>query len=144
MELSNAQPLCAGVVVRTDSSSGFAVGSRRGLGRHRHVQTRDLWVHQLTKPLDEKRMMNLLTMMVTSSEEGAQHWRQSQHDDQNCFQHDLSAPVFFWKHAESCSDFLESVELRNDILERDGRAVASYWVGGMQIFVKTLTSKSGI
>ena len=72
------------VVVRTDSSSGLAVGSRRGLGRLRHVQTRYLWVQQrvqegdlrlkkepsdtnvsdaLTKPLDEKRMTNLLTMM---------------------------------------------------------------------------------
>ena len=69
------------VVVRTDSSSGLAVGSRRGLGRLRHVQTRYLWVQQrvqqgdlrlkkepgdtnvgdaLTKSLDEKRMTNLL------------------------------------------------------------------------------------
>ena len=69
--------MCADVVVRTDSSSGLAVGSRRGLGRLRHVQTRYLWVQQrvqqgdlrlkkepgdtnvsdaLTKPLDEKRM----------------------------------------------------------------------------------------
>ena len=76
--------MCADVVVRTDSSSGMAVGSRRGLGRLRHVQTRYLWVQQrvqqgdlrlnkelgdtnvsdaLTKPLDEKRMTNLLTMM---------------------------------------------------------------------------------
>ena len=75
---------CADVVVRTDSSSGLAVGSRRGLGRLRHVQTRFLWVQQrvqqedlrlkelgdtnvsdaLTKLLDEKRMTNLLTMMV--------------------------------------------------------------------------------
>ena len=41
MELSNAQPLaeCADVVVRTDSTSGLAVGSRRGLGHLRHVQT---------------------------------------------------------------------------------------------------------
>ena len=63
-----------------DSSSGLAVGSRRGSGRLRHVQTRFLWVQQrvqqgdlrlkeesgdtnvsdaLTKPLDEKRMTNL-------------------------------------------------------------------------------------
>ena len=76
--------MCADVVVRTDSSSGLAVGSRRGLGRLRHVQTRYLWVQQrvqqgdlrlkkepgdtnvsdaLTKSLDEKRMTNLLTMM---------------------------------------------------------------------------------
>ena len=71
-------------MVRTDSSSGLADGSRRGLGRFQHVQTRYLWVQQrvqegdlrlkkelgdtnvsdaLTKPLDEKRMTNLLTMM---------------------------------------------------------------------------------
>ena len=76
--------MSADVVVRTDSSCGLAVGSRRGLGRLRHVQTRYLWVQQrvqegdlrfkeepgdtngsdvLTKPLDEKRMTNLLTMM---------------------------------------------------------------------------------
>ena len=76
--------MCADVVVRTDSSSGLAVGFRRVLGRLRHVQTRYLWVQQrvqqgdlrlkkepvdtnvsdaLTKPLDEKRMTNLLTMM---------------------------------------------------------------------------------
>ena len=80
--LSNAK--CADVVVRTDSSSGLAVGSRRGMGRLRHLQTRYLWVQQqvqqgdlrlqkepgdtnvsdaLTKRLDEKRMTNLLTMM---------------------------------------------------------------------------------
>ena len=34
------------VVVRTDSSSGQAVGSRRGLGCLRHVQTRYLWAQQ--------------------------------------------------------------------------------------------------
>ena len=76
--------MCADVVVRTDSSSGLAVCSRRGLGRLRHVQTRHLWVQQrvhhgdlrlkkepgdrivsdaLTKLLDEKRMTKLLTMM---------------------------------------------------------------------------------
>ena len=38
--------MCVDVVVRTDSSSGLAVGSRRGLGRLRHVQTRYLWVQQ--------------------------------------------------------------------------------------------------
>ena len=38
--------MCADVVVRTDSSSGLAVGSRRGLGCLRHVQTRYLWVQQ--------------------------------------------------------------------------------------------------
>ena len=38
--------MCADVVVRTDSSSGLAVGSRRGLGRLWHVQTRYLWVQQ--------------------------------------------------------------------------------------------------
>ena len=96
MGLSDAQPLayarsmlsdfgmCADVVIRTDSPSGLAVGSRRGLGRLRHVQTRYFWVQQrvqegdfrlkkepgdtnvsdaLTKPLNEKRMLNLLTMM---------------------------------------------------------------------------------
>ena len=67
--------MCADVVVRTDSSSGLAVGSRRGLGRLWHVQTRLLvgtatstagrpsLEKALTKPLDEKRMTNLLTMM---------------------------------------------------------------------------------
>ena len=76
--------MCAGVVVRTDSSSGYAVGSRRGLGRLRHVRTCYLWVQQrvqegdrrlkkepgdtnvsdaLTKPLHEQRMTNLLTAM---------------------------------------------------------------------------------
>ena len=76
--------MCAGVVVRTDSSSGLAVGSRRRLGRLWHVQTRYLWVQQRvqqgdlrlkkepgdtnvsdahTKSLDEKRMTNLLRMM---------------------------------------------------------------------------------
>ena len=34
--------MCADVAVRTDSSSGLAVGSRRGLGRLWHVQTRYL------------------------------------------------------------------------------------------------------
>ena len=83
--------MCADVVVRTDSSSGLAVGSRRGLGRLRHVQTRYLWVQQrvqqgdlrlkkepgdtnvidaLTKPLDEKRMTNLLTIMGYAFREG--------------------------------------------------------------------------
>ena len=38
--------MCADVVVRTDSSSGLAVGSRRGLGCLWHVQTRYLWVQQ--------------------------------------------------------------------------------------------------
>ena len=38
--------MCADVVIRTDSSSGLSVGSRRGLGRLRHVQTRYLWVQQ--------------------------------------------------------------------------------------------------
>ena len=76
--------MSADVVVRTDSSSGLAVGSPRGLGRIRNVQTRYMCVQQrvqegdlrlkkepgdtnvsdaLTKPLDEKRMTNLLTMM---------------------------------------------------------------------------------
>ena len=71
--------MCADFVVRTDSSSGLAVGSRRGLGRLQHVQTRHLWVQQQvqqgdlrlqkeygdtnvsdapTKPLDEKSMTN--------------------------------------------------------------------------------------
>ena len=76
--------VCADVVIRTDSSSVLAVGSRRGLGRLRHVQTRYLWVQQrvqegdlrlkkesgetnvsdaLAKTLDEKRMLNLLTLV---------------------------------------------------------------------------------
>ena len=38
--------MCADVVVRTDSSSGLAVSSRRGLGRLWHVHTRYLWVQQ--------------------------------------------------------------------------------------------------
>ena len=83
--------MCADVVACTDSSSGLAVGSRRGLGRLRHVQTRYLWVQQrvqegdlrlkkelgdtnisdaLTKTLDEKRMLNLLTMMGYEFREG--------------------------------------------------------------------------
>ena len=41
--------MCADVVVRTDSSIGLAVGSRRGLGRFRHVQTRYLWVSSVYK-----------------------------------------------------------------------------------------------
>ena len=78
-------------VVRTDSSSVLAVGSRRGLGRRRHVQTRYLWVQQrvqqgdlrlkkepgdtnvsdaLTTLLDEKRMTSLLTMMGYAFREG--------------------------------------------------------------------------
>ena len=77
--------MSADVVVHTESSRGLAVGSRRGFGDLRHVQIPYLWVHQpvqegdfrlkkepgdtnvsdaLTKPLDEKRMTNLLTMMV--------------------------------------------------------------------------------
>ena len=83
--------MCADVVIRTDLSSGLAVGSPRGLGRLRHVQTRYLRVQQrvqwgdlrmkkesgdtnvsdaLTKPLDEKRMLNLLTMMGYEFREG--------------------------------------------------------------------------
>ena len=38
--------MCADVGVRTDSSSGLSVGSRRGLVRFRRVQTRYLWVVQ--------------------------------------------------------------------------------------------------
>ena len=152
--------MCADVVVRTDSSSGLAVGSRRGLGGIRHVQTRYLWVQQrvqegdlrlkkepgdtnvtdaLTKPLDEKRMMNLLTMMGYEFRGGAHivgagsavtNWRLksslspeencklfSANDDQNCFeQHGISARIF-WKHAE----------LHSCILERDGRAWPLGW-----------------
>ena len=99
--------MSADVVVRTDSPSGLAVGSRRELGRLQHVQTRYLWVQQrvqqgdlrlkkevgdtivsdaLTKSLDEKRMTNLLKKWVTSSEMGAHRWRQSQHDNRCCFQ----------------------------------------------------------
>ena len=44
--------MCADFVVRTDSSSGLAVGSRRGMGRLRHVQTRYLWVQQLVQQGD--------------------------------------------------------------------------------------------
>ena len=77
------------------SPCGLAVGSRRGLGRLRHVQNRYLWVQQrvqegdlrskkepgdtnvsdaLTKPLDEKRMMNLLTMMGYEFRGGRTAW----------------------------------------------------------------------
>ena len=85
--------VCADVVIRTDdSSSGLAVGSRRGLDRLRQVQTRYLWVQQrvqegdlrlktesgetnvrdaLAKILDEKRMLNLLTMMRWTNIVGA-------------------------------------------------------------------------
>ena len=38
--------MCADVVVRTDLWIGLGVGSRRGLGRFRHVQTRYLCVQQ--------------------------------------------------------------------------------------------------
>ena len=43
--------MCADVVVRTDWSSGLAVGSRGGLGR-RHVQARCLWVQQCVQEGD--------------------------------------------------------------------------------------------
>ena len=87
--------MCADVVARTDSSSGLAVGSRRGLGRLRHVQTRLLWVQQriqqgdfrlkkklgdtnasdeLTKPLDEKSVTNVLTMMDCALRRGRTAW----------------------------------------------------------------------
>ena len=46
--------MCAGVVVRTDSSSGSAVGSRRGLGRLQHVRTRYLWVQQRVQEGDRR------------------------------------------------------------------------------------------
>ena len=83
--------MCADVLVRTDSSSGLAVGSRRELGRFWHVQTRNLWVQQrvqegdlrlkeepgdtnvsdaLAKSLDERRMAKLLTMMGYEFREG--------------------------------------------------------------------------
>ena len=83
--------MCADVVVRTYSSSGLVVGSRRGLGRHRHLQTRYLWVQQqvqegnlrlkkepgdtnvsdaLTEPLDERRMTNLLTAVGDEFRDG--------------------------------------------------------------------------
>ena len=72
--------MCADVVVRTDSSSGLAVGSRRALGRLWHVQTRYLWVQQriqqgdvsdaLSKSLDDKHMTNMLTMMGNEFRDG--------------------------------------------------------------------------
>ena len=98
MESSNAQP----VVIRTDMSSGLAVGSRRGLDRLRHVQTRYFWVQQrvqegdlrlkkepgdtnvsdaLTKPLDGKRMLNLLTMMGYEFRGGRTAWRRKRSDE---------------------------------------------------------------
>ena len=83
--------MCLDVVVRTDSSSGLEVSSRRGRGRLRHVQTRFLWVQQrvqegdlrlkmeprnrnvsdaLTKPLDERRMTNHMTAMGCEFRDG--------------------------------------------------------------------------
>ena len=88
--------MCADVVVRTASSSGLAVGSRRGLGRLWHVQTRYLWVQHrvqegdlrlkkelgdtnvsdaLTKLLDERRMTNLLTVTGYEIRNGQHLWR---------------------------------------------------------------------
>ena len=77
--------LSADVAVQTGSSSGLAVVSRRGLGRHRHVSTRYVCVcaatsagrqpgleeepgdtnvsNALTKPLDEGRVTKLLPSM---------------------------------------------------------------------------------
>ena len=82
--------MCADVVVRTASSIGLAVGSRRRLGRLRHVQTRYLCVQQRqegdlflkkepgntnvndtpTKPLYERRMTNLLTAIGCEFRDG--------------------------------------------------------------------------
>ena len=94
MESSDVQPLeharnpCLhifGMVVGTHSSSGLAVGSRGGLGRQRHAQSRYLWVpprkqegdlrlkmeagdtnlrDALTKLLDDRRMAEFLTSTV--------------------------------------------------------------------------------
>ena len=94
--------MCADVVVRTDSSSGLAVGSRRGLGRLRHVQTRYLWVQQrvqqgdlrLKKEPGDTNVSDALTKTSgretydepidndgLRSEKGAQHWRQKRSDE---------------------------------------------------------------
>ena len=87
---------CADVVVRTDSSGGLAVGSLRGLGRFRHVQTRHLWVQQRvqegdlrlkkeptdtnvsdapTKPLGEKRTVGSGAKVSTYSRRVTTPWR---------------------------------------------------------------------
>ena len=66
--------MCADIVVRTDSSGGLAVGSRRGLGRSRHVQTRYLWVQQrvqegdfrLKKEAGDTNVSDALTKLWTS------------------------------------------------------------------------------
>ena len=91
--------MCADVAVRTDSSSGLAVCSRRGLGRLQHVQTRYLWVQQrvqegdlrwkkgpgdtnvsdaLTKLLDAKIMRKLLTSTGYEFKEGRTALAQSE------------------------------------------------------------------
>ena len=89
--------LCADVVVRTDLSSALAVGSRRGLGRLRHVQIRYLWVQQRVQEGElrlkigagrherERRAHQTSGRgthdgpvgndRVARSEEGAQHWQ---------------------------------------------------------------------
>ena len=123
--------MCADVVIRTDSSSGLAVGSRRGWGRLRHVQTRDLWMLQrvqegdlrlkkesgdthvsvaLTNPLDVQRMLNLLTMMGYEFREG----RTSLAPEVQCRSIWFSAVWCFQQQ-----DFLKQAQLRSGILERD-------------------------
>ena len=42
-----------GMVVHSDSSTSLSIASRRGLGKLRHVQTRYLWLQQMT---NEKRI----------------------------------------------------------------------------------------
>ena len=119
--------MCADVVVRADSSSGLAVIPRRGLVRfqryvwvQQRVQERDFRLTKepgdtnvsdtLTKPLEERRMTNLLPAMVTSSEVSEHCWRQRRNDDRT----DFSSMKF------SCG-----------VLQREIRAllgVAAYWV----------------
>ena len=59
--------MCADVVVRTDSSSGLAVGSRRGLGRLRHVQTPYQWVQQRVQEGDLRLKKELGDTKVTKT-----------------------------------------------------------------------------
>ena len=114
----------------------------------------------LTKPLDQKRMREPVDLdglrvqrraHIVGAGSAVTNWRlkssMSMRTIANCFQQItirivVSSTAFqqeFLMHAEPRSG--------SGILERDGRAVlgvAAYWVGGMQVFVKTMTSRSGI
>ena len=133
--------MCADVVARTDSSSGFAVGSRRGLGRLRHVQTRYLWVQQRAQQgdfrlekepgdTDEKRMTNLLTMIGYVFKKGAQHWRRKRSDEleieelyvteENCKLFLNDSRYCFQQYGVCSSKIsLKQAELRSGTLERE-------------------------